>query len=317
DHYHTGANPGDEWTEGDFNGDGTVGNADYTIWADNYTGTAASIYAEDPLVTPPARQSFRYALWGVPRLRLCDTGHQGLRHDPEFGLIYNRARMYSPRHQRFWQRDPAGYVDGMSLCAYMSSRPSKFLDPSGKRKKTCEVVPGHYRDLDPRWLIIAIVPGEGVSDSIGRGARLPKAILARRYVELFKCCDSNDCVETRWGKPATAIGEEKTTGDPADAMPTRDVTLTLSLPIGFGQSMPVFSMGYSAWASPVSFAGVDWTRSPDHGTIKWTAYEDQVPAGYSLVDHITCDTRPWTWPGEPPVPQVTPINPEPWVPSWP
>ncbi|MCP4589558.1 MAG: hypothetical protein GY842_02315 [bacterium] len=44
---------------------------------------------------------------------LCDFGHQGLLHDKEFGLIYNRARYLDPVTKRFTGRDPLGYVDGM------------------------------------------------------------------------------------------------------------------------------------------------------------------------------------------------------------
>jgi len=60
-----------------------------------------------------------------------DAGHQGLKHDPETGLIYNRARMLHPTLGRFTSRDPLGYVDGMSVYqAYLSS-PKRFVDPSG------------------------------------------------------------------------------------------------------------------------------------------------------------------------------------------
>ena len=63
---------------------------------------------------------------------LCEFGHQGLQHDEESGLIYNRARMLQPVLERFMQRDPLGYVDGMSLCQYQQSRPVLNLDASGQ-----------------------------------------------------------------------------------------------------------------------------------------------------------------------------------------
>lgn len=56
-------------------------------------------------------------------------GHQGLMHDPT-GLVYNRARMLHPLLGRFTQRDPLGYVDGMSLYAGYHLM-SWGLDPSG------------------------------------------------------------------------------------------------------------------------------------------------------------------------------------------
>ena len=40
--------------------------------------------------------------------------------------------MYDPKHGRWLQRDPAGYMDGMNLYEYARSRPTVFADPSGK-----------------------------------------------------------------------------------------------------------------------------------------------------------------------------------------
>ena len=44
---------------------------------------------------------------------------------------YNRARHYDPMHGRWLQRDPAGYVDGMSLYKYVKSQPINRADPFG------------------------------------------------------------------------------------------------------------------------------------------------------------------------------------------
>jgi len=46
-----------------------------------------------------------------------DRGFQGLMHDNESGLIYNRARMLDPLTGRFLQRDPLAYPDGMNTYA--------------------------------------------------------------------------------------------------------------------------------------------------------------------------------------------------------
>jgi RHS repeat-associated protein len=49
----------------------------------------------------------------------CDIGHQGLLHDDEFDLIYNRARYLDPETGRYLQRDNlAHYADGASLYGY-------------------------------------------------------------------------------------------------------------------------------------------------------------------------------------------------------
>ena len=55
----------------------------------------------------------------------------GYRFDPETGLYHVRNRMYHPTLGRWLQRDPKGYVDGMSLYEYVSSRPITLTDPSG------------------------------------------------------------------------------------------------------------------------------------------------------------------------------------------
>ena len=62
---------------------------------------------------------------------LNDLGHQGLAHDDETALIYNRARMRSPQLGRFIQRDPLGYVDGMSVYEYAHSNAPKYTDARG------------------------------------------------------------------------------------------------------------------------------------------------------------------------------------------
>ncbi len=62
---------------------------------------------------------------------IADYGHQGLMHDEATGLIHNRARTLHPRLGRFIQRDPLGYIDGMSMYQYVRSNSLKYLDSSG------------------------------------------------------------------------------------------------------------------------------------------------------------------------------------------
>ena len=118
------------WSRADFNGDGNVSSADLSM----LNGADGNAIAADPLVTHPTLSSSRgrdrngVAVTG---LALCDHGHQGLLHDREFGLVYNRARYLHPRLQRFTQRDPLGYIDGMGLYEYVRSGPGTWLDPMG------------------------------------------------------------------------------------------------------------------------------------------------------------------------------------------
>ncbi len=67
-------------------------------------------------------------------------GHQGLLHEPEIGMIHNRAREYDAVKRRFVQRDPltrrptagSGYQDGLNLYQYVGSNPLSKTDPSGR-----------------------------------------------------------------------------------------------------------------------------------------------------------------------------------------
>jgi RHS repeat-associated protein len=52
------------------------------------------------------------------------------------GLLQYRHRYLSPTLGRFVQRDPLGYVDGMSQVAYAASSPLAFLDPFGLTVRT-------------------------------------------------------------------------------------------------------------------------------------------------------------------------------------
>ena len=61
-------------------------------------------------------------------------GHQGLLHDEATGLIYNRARYLHPGLGRFMQRDPLGYVDGMSVYAYYAGMHGE-VDPMGLARR--------------------------------------------------------------------------------------------------------------------------------------------------------------------------------------
>jgi RHS repeat-associated protein len=59
--------------------------------------------------------------------------HQALFLDPETRTYQNRFRQYDPILGRFFQRDPIGYTDGMSLYEYVGSDPLFWVDPSGQK----------------------------------------------------------------------------------------------------------------------------------------------------------------------------------------
>jgi RHS repeat-associated protein len=55
----------------------------------------------------------------------------GYRFDAETGLYHVRNRQYHPTLGRWIERDPAGYVDGLNLSAYVSGNPAGLTDPTG------------------------------------------------------------------------------------------------------------------------------------------------------------------------------------------
>jgi RHS repeat-associated protein len=107
--------------------------------------------SDDALCSSPVMESWRVEVSGAKQpYGLCDVGHQGLMHDKEFGLIYNRARYLHPILARLLQHDPMGYVDGTNLYEYIHSCPTGASDPSGLVMQVEDIGPfsafDHWRD---------------------------------------------------------------------------------------------------------------------------------------------------------------------------
>jgi RHS repeat-associated protein len=110
----------------DLTGNGTIEIGDVGLHGQE---SGWSLPLNDTLVYHPRMTSYREPL--VAGQPLCEVGHQGLAHDEESGLVYNRARQLHPALERFAQRDPLSYSDGPALYAYVRDNPSKHLDPLG------------------------------------------------------------------------------------------------------------------------------------------------------------------------------------------
>jgi len=89
--------------------------------------------SNDPGCYAPVPISRRFVTTGsvIQPYGLCETGHQGLSHDEETGLVYNDARYVHPRLGRFLQNDPMGYHDGPNSQEYLGSNPITRADPTG------------------------------------------------------------------------------------------------------------------------------------------------------------------------------------------
>jgi len=79
-------------------------------------------------------------------LRGLTIGYAGMPWDELAGAWLMRNRWHDPELGRFISRDPAGYVDGMSLYAYVSGNPLKYWDPFGLILRQYSDDPGsaHY-----------------------------------------------------------------------------------------------------------------------------------------------------------------------------
>lgn len=61
----------------------------------------------------------------------CNVGYAGYFQMPEIAAYSVRYRVYDPVLGRWFQRDPAGYVDGMSLYEYVAGGATRYRDPLG------------------------------------------------------------------------------------------------------------------------------------------------------------------------------------------
>ena len=92
-------------------------------------GTVVERYVYDPYGNPRIYDGSWNSLSAsayANEIRYC-----GYRYDPETGYYHVRNRMYQPLVGRWMQRDPVGYIDGISLCQYVQSRPTMRMDPDG------------------------------------------------------------------------------------------------------------------------------------------------------------------------------------------
>ncbi|MCB1615571.1 MAG: RHS repeat-associated core domain-containing protein, partial [Pseudomonadales bacterium] len=72
-------------------------------------------------------------------------GFAGREHD-DSGLIHMRARNYDPSQQRFTQRDPLGFIDGINRYTYVMNSPVLYIDPMGTNTNTGNTGAGNDTD---------------------------------------------------------------------------------------------------------------------------------------------------------------------------
>jgi RHS repeat-associated protein len=86
----------------------------------------------------------------APRTSELTVGFCGYRFNPEIGAYTVRFRHYDPTPgmARWLERDPAGYVDGPSLYAYLGRSPVDGVDPLGLAERWHHIIPKEERIRD-------------------------------------------------------------------------------------------------------------------------------------------------------------------------
>jgi RHS repeat-associated protein len=98
------------------------------------TGTSTAIYTYGPFGESSLTPGIRY-------------GYTGQRSMAALGLLYYKARFYSPSLGRFLQPDPIGYADDLNLYAYVGNNPVNFTDPSGLILADAKLLGGKLADV--------------------------------------------------------------------------------------------------------------------------------------------------------------------------
>ncbi len=103
----------------------------YTYQLKDRLGTPRGHYNQTK--TRIARTS--YTPYGMPDVQLGDTsspiGYTGHLYDSQVQLNYAPYRYYNPQTARWMKSDPAGYVDGPNLYAYVGGDPLSYIDTLG------------------------------------------------------------------------------------------------------------------------------------------------------------------------------------------
>ena len=89
------------------------------------------------------------------------NGACGIFSDPETGLLYMRARYYSPSIGRFISRDPIGFDGGINVYAYCEGDPLNYCDPNGNDWKLTI-----RASNDHAWIVVK--DPLGITTSYGR-----------------------------------------------------------------------------------------------------------------------------------------------------
>ena len=133
-------------------------------------GLGSVIATTDSSGAVPATQ--RFDAWGnvaaTSGTSISQHGYTGREPDAT-GLMYYRARYYSPDLRRFTQRDPIGLAGGINDYSYVGGNPVNFTDPMGLLE-SCAPAFAAYAGV-----VGGVIAGGGaaVLDVLSYGAKVP------------------------------------------------------------------------------------------------------------------------------------------------
>jgi len=100
---------------------------------------------------------------GYPGSMVVSVLFAGLPIDLNGAFYYVRHRAYHPALGRWFQRDPAGYIDGLNLYEYVRSRPVGATDPRGLWKIEIKTMTVIIEPGDRLWNIARDLTGSGAN----------------------------------------------------------------------------------------------------------------------------------------------------------
>jgi len=91
------------------------------------------------------------------------TGQRKFRDNRSYDFMwYFKNRIYKPDLGRFLQRDPAGYVDGINLYAYVKNNPLRYLDTFGLNLTSTNAINSVNNTADPNVRLEQVDPNPQV-----------------------------------------------------------------------------------------------------------------------------------------------------------
>jgi RHS repeat-associated protein len=126
----------------------------------DYRGSTIALSADNGLVADRMEYSLYATMTyhaGASDSPFLFNGQFGIMSDPN-GLLYMRARYYSPFLCRFLNPDPSGFSGGLNFYAYANGNPASYVDPLG--------LGAVGDDSYFSWAAFGKAAGEGIADGL-------------------------------------------------------------------------------------------------------------------------------------------------------